>query len=326
MMPSSTGTGSDHKHRSVLLDAAVDYLVVSPSGRYIDGTFGRGGHSRLILSRLDEEGRVLGIDKDPQAVAVGRELADSDPRFDIAHGSFAALDQEMADRGWAQVEGVLLDLGVSSPQLDDASRGFSFMKEGPLDMRMNPHQPPSAADWLNTADEKDIADVIWRYGEERFSRRIARAVVRQRQDNPLRTTRELAELVAGAVPKKDKHKHPATRTFQAIRIFINRELEDLEAGLVAAVEALAPGGRLVVISFHSLEDRVVKRFMRDLARGPQLPRGLPVTADQSETPFRLVSKALKAESEEISENVRARSAVMRVLEKRATDASEGGRP
>lgn len=326
MMPSSTGTGSDHKHRSVLLDAAVDYLVVSPSGRYIDGTFGRGGHSRLILSRLDEEGRVLGIDKDPQAVAVGRELADSDPRFDIAHGSFAALDQEMADRGWAQVEGVLLDLGVSSPQLDDASRGFSFMKEGPLDMRMNPHQPPSAADWLNTADEKDIADVIWRYGEERFSRRIARAVVTQRQDNPLRTTRELAELVAGAVPKKDKHKHPATRTFQAIRIFINRELEDLEAGLVAAVEALAPGGRLVVISFHSLEDRVVKRFMRDLARGPQLPRGLPVTADQSETPFRLVSKALKAESEEISENVRARSAVMRVLEKRATEASEGGRP
>ena len=326
MMPSSSSAGGDHKHRSVLLESAVDYLVGSPAGRYIDATFGRGGHSRLILSRLDKAGRLLAIDKDPEAVQVGQSLAAEDGRFEIAHGSFAELDRELAARDWEQVDGVLMDLGVSSPQLDDASRGFSFLREGPLDMRMNPQQPPSAADWLNTADEKDIADVIWRFGEERFSRRIARAVVTRREEAPLRTTRELAELVAAAVPKKDKHKHPATRTFQGIRIFINRELEDLEAGLNAAVESLAPGGRLVVISFHSLEDRLVKRFMRDLARGPQLPRGLPVTAEQTETPFRLVSKALKAESEEISDNVRARSAVMRVLEKRPGNTDKGERP
>lgn len=326
MMPASGSTGGDHTHRSVLLDSAVDYLVGSPSGRYIDATFGRGGHSRLILSRLDASGRLLGIDKDPEAVQVGQALAAEDDRFDIAHASFAELDQEMAKLEWPHVDGVLMDLGVSSPQLDDASRGFSFLRDGPLDMRMNPAQPPSAAEWLNSADEKDIADVIWRYGEERFSRRIARSVVARRQEAPLQTTRELAELVAAAVPKKDKHKHPATRTFQGIRIFINRELEDLEAGLEAAVNRLAPGGRLVVISFHSLEDRLVKRFMRDLARGPQLPRGLPVTAEQTETAFRLVSKALKAESGEISENVRARSAVMRVLEKRPENTDKGERP
>lgn len=325
MIASRESAGSDHQHRSVLLDTAVDYLVTSPSGCYVDGTFGRGGHSRLILSRLDDAGRLLGIDKDPEAVAAGRALVNEDTRFEMAHGSFAALDRQLADQGWSQVDGVLLDLGVSSPQLDDASRGFSFMRQGPLDMRMDPGQPPSAAEWLNTADEKDIADVIWRYGEERFSRRIARSVVARRQEAPLETTRDLAELVASAVPKKDKHKHPATRTFQAIRIFINRELEDLEAGLNAAVEKLAPGGRLVVISFHSLEDRLVKRFMRDLARGPQLPRGLPVTAEQTETAFRLVSKALKAESGEVSENVRARSAVMRVLEKRPQETREGER-
>lgn len=326
MTPSDGSAVGDHQHRSVLLDSAVDYLVGSPSGRYIDATFGRGGHSQLILSRLDEAGLLLGIDKDPEAVKAGQALAGADARFDIAHSSFAQLDREMANRGWHEVDGVLMDLGVSSPQLDDASRGFSFLRDGPLDMRMNPQQPPSAAEWLNTADEKDIADVIWRYGEERFSRRIARSVVARRQEAPLRTTREFAELVAGAVPKKDKHKHPATRTFQAIRIFINRELEDLEAGLAAAVDGLAPGGRLVVISFHSLEDRLVKRFMRDLARGPQLPRGLPVTADQTETPYRLVSKALKADSDEISENVRARSAVMRVLEKRPQSTDKGERP
>jgi len=211
----------------------------------------------------------------------------------------------------------LMDLGVSSPQLDDASRGFSFMRDGPLDMRMNPQQEPSAAQWLAEADEREIADVIWRYGEERFSRRIARLVVERRQEQPIETTRQLAELVAEAVPKKEKHKHPATRAFQAIRIFINRELEDLEAGLAAAVDRLAPGGRLVVISFHSLEDRLVKRFMRDLARGPKLPKGIPVTAEQEESGFQLIGKASKANEQEITENVRARSAVMRVLERKA---------
>ncbi|MGM0953855.1 MAG: 16S rRNA (cytosine(1402)-N(4))-methyltransferase RsmH [Pseudomonadota bacterium] len=304
------------EHRSVLLDAAVDYLISDDSGRYVDATFGRGGHSRLILSQLATDGQLLGIDKDPQAIETARELADTDQRFSWYHGSFAELDQALEQQSWPQVNGVLMDLGVSSPQLDDASRGFSFMREGPLDMRMNPEQAPSAAQWLATADEKDIANVIFHYGEERFSRRIARLVVERRQEEPIETTRQLASLVAEAVPKKEKHKHPATRTFQAIRIFINRELEDLESGLKTAVQRLAPGGRLVVISFHSLEDRLVKRFMRDLARGPKIPKGVPVTADQEESGYRLIGKASKASEQEIDENVRARSAVMRVLERK----------
>lgn len=309
-------------HRSVLLDQAVDLLVVRPGGRYIDGTFGRGGHSRLILDRLDENGRLLAVDKDPEAVRFGEQLAGEDDRFAIYHGSFAGMAEAAAEQGWTagSLAGVLLDLGVSSPQLDDPDRGFSFMSNGPLDMRMDPTRAPSAADWLNSADEKDIADVLWTFGEERFSRRIARLVAEQRQEEPLRTTRELANLVSRAVPRKEKHKHPATRTFQAIRIFINRELEDLEQGLEAAIQLLAPGGRLVVISFHSLEDRIVKRFMRNQARGPQLPRGLPIAAVDEQTPFRLVGKALQASEREVAENVRARSAVMRVLERRPDEA------
>lgn len=308
-------TGAGFSHRSVLLGSAVDYLVGDPAGKYVDGTFGRGGHSRLILGRLGDSGRLLGIDKDPEAIRTAQEMAADDSRFDYFHGSFAELDAAVSGAGWESVNGVLMDLGVSSPQLDDASRGFSFMREGPLDMRMNPLQSPSAAEWLATADERDIADVIFRYGEERFSRRIARRVVERRQEAPIETTLQLAALVSEAVPKKEKHKHPATRTFQAIRIFINRELEDLELGLKAAVDQLAPGGRLVVISFHSLEDRLVKRFMRDLARGPRLPKGIPVTADQEAADFRLIGKPGKASAGEVSENVRARSAVMRVLER-----------
>ncbi|WP_372964909.1 16S rRNA (cytosine(1402)-N(4))-methyltransferase RsmH [Marinobacter sp.] len=304
------------KHRSVLLDEAVDYLINDSSGRYVDATFGRGGHSRLILSQLAGEGRLLGIDKDPEAIRVAEELAASDPRFNWFHGSFSELAGALDSQQWPAVNGVLMDLGVSSPQLDDAARGFSFMRDGPLDMRMNPQQAPSAAQWLASADEKDIADVIFRYGEERFSRRIARLIVQRRGEEPLETTRQLAELVAEAVPKKEKHKHPATRTFQAIRIFINRELEDLEVGLKVAAERLTPGGRLVVISFHSLEDRLVKRFMRDLAQGPKIPKGVPVTAEQMKSSFRLIGKASKASEHEIDENVRARSAVMRVLERR----------
>lgn len=309
--------GAPPAHLSVLLEEAVDALVTQPDGRYVDGTFGRGGHSRQVLAQLGEHGQLMGIDKDPEAIAAGEQLASEDRRFSVCHGSFAELDRFVADAGWSGITGMLLDLGVSSPQLDDAERGFSFMRNGPLDMRMNPQQSPSAAEWLNTAKEKDIADVIWRYGEERFSRRIARAVVERRVEEPLATTRELAELVSAAVPKKEKHKHPATRTFQAVRMFINRELDDLEAGLKVAVDLLEPGGRLVVISFHSLEDRIVKRYMRDLARGPQLPRGLPVRADQAESDFRLVGKAIKAETEEVTDNVRARSAVMRILERRS---------
>ncbi|WP_431474744.1 16S rRNA (cytosine(1402)-N(4))-methyltransferase RsmH [Marinobacter sp. KM021] len=304
------------RHRSVLLDEAVDYLINDSAGRYVDATFGRGGHSRLILGQLDAQGSLLGIDKDPEAIQVAKELAAEDGRFSWYHGSFSELSQALDSQQWPAVQGVLMDLGVSSPQLDDAARGFSFMRNGPLDMRMNPQEGQSAAQWLATADERDIADVIWRYGEERFSRRIARLVIARRQEEAIETTRQLAELVAEAVPKKEKHKHPATRTFQAIRIFINRELEDLEVGLAAAVERLAPGGRLVVISFHSLEDRLVKRFMRDLARGPKIPKGVPVTADQERSEFCLVGKASKANEQEITENVRARSAVMRVLERR----------
>ena len=304
------------RHRSVLLDEAVDYLINDPAGRYVDATFGRGGHSRLILGQLDAQGSLMGIDKDPEAIQVAKELAAQDGRFSWYHGSFSELSRALDSQQWPTVQGVLMDLGVSSPQLDDAARGFSFMRNGPLDMRMNPQEGQSAAQWLATADERDIADVIWRYGEERFSRRIARLVVARRQEEAIETTRQLAELVAEAVPKKEKHKHPATRTFQAIRIFINRELEDLEVGLAAAVERLAPGGRLVVISFHSLEDRLVKRFMRDLARGPMIPKGVPVTADQERSEFCLVGKASKANEQEITENVRARSAVMRVLERR----------
>lgn len=318
--------GYQSLHRSVLLDQAVELLVVEPEGRYIDGTFGRGGHSRRILLQLGEAGRLLAVDKDPEAVRFGEQLAAEDGRFVVYHGSFAEMDRAAARQDWqaGSVSGILLDLGVSSPQLDDATRGFSFMSDGPLDMRMDPTQSPSAADWLNTADEREIADVLWTFGEERFSRRIARAVVMQRQEEPLRTTRELAELTSRAVPRKEKHKHPATRTFQAIRIYINRELEDLEAGLKQAVELLAPGGRLVVISFHSLEDRIVKRFMRDLARGPQLPRGLPVTAAEQQTPFQLVGKALRASDEEVAENVRARSAVMRIIERRGASPAMAG--
>ncbi|MCK0165530.1 16S rRNA (cytosine(1402)-N(4))-methyltransferase RsmH [Marinobacter sp. S6332] len=307
--------GAEFSHRSVLLDSAVDYLVSDPAGKYVDATFGRGGHSQLILGRLSASGQLLGIDKDPEAIRVAKEFAATEPRFSHFHGSFAELSRAVSEAGWEQVNGVLMDLGVSSPQLDDASRGFSFMRDGPLDMRMNPQQSPSAAQWLAYADESEIADVIFRYGEERFGRRIARSIVERRKEAPIETTLQLAALISEAVPKKEKHKHPATRTFQAVRIFINRELEDLEAGLQGAVDRLAPGGRLVVISFHSLEDRLVKRFMRDLARGPRLPKGIPVTAAQEASDFRLIGKASKAGAGEVSENVRARSAVMRVLER-----------
>lgn len=310
-----TDRGATLVHRPVLLDESVDALVGAPGGRYIDGTFGRGGHSRRILQRLNEQGRLLAFDKDPEAIRVAQTLAEEDARFTWYHGSFAEAAQAMAQLGWETVDGVLLDLGVSSPQLDDPSRGFSFLRDGPLDMRMDPRQSPSAAEWLASADEQEIADVIWRYGEERFSRRIARLLVQRRQEAPLCSTRQLADLVSEAVPRKERNKHPATRTFQAIRIFINRELEDLETCLRDCAERLAPGGRLVVISFHSLEDRLVKRFMRERVQGPRLPRGVPVTAAQEQTEFRLPGKARRAGDSELDENIRARSAVMRVLER-----------
>jgi len=312
-----TAAGADaYVHDAVLLEEAVAQLQVRPDGRYVDGTFGRGGHSRAILKQLGPDGRLLGIDKDPVAVEAGQALAAEDERFAIRRGSFAALASHIQAMGWSEVDGVLMDLGVSSPQLDDPERGFSFMRQGPLDMRMDPDSGESAAEWLAHADEKDIADVIWRYGEERFSRRIARSVVRVREEEaPVATTAELANLVADAVPKREKGKHPATRTFQAIRIHINRELADLEDALDAAVDCLAVNGRLVVISFHSLEDRIVKRFMRDKSRGIPAPRGVPVQARDEQMPYRVSGKALKAGQDEINANARARSAVMRTLER-----------
>lgn len=303
-------------HRSVLLQEAVDALITNADGLYVDGTFGRGGHSREILRRLGPKARLLVIDKDPQAIAVAQELQREDARVVVAHGSFAELDVRVRELAGAEaVQGVLLDLGVSSPQLDDAARGFSFNKDGPLDMRMDPTSGISAAQWLATAQEEEIARVLFEYGEEKFSRRMARAIVAARTHTEIVSTLQLAEIVKQANPAWEKHKHPATRAFQGIRIFINDELGDLQRALRAARDVLLPDGRLVVISFHSLEDRMVKEFMRREARGDEFPRGVPVTQAQLNPTLRLVGKARKAQALELEGNVRARSAVLRIAEK-----------
>lgn len=309
----------EFKHITVLLNEAVDALVQDKSGFYIDGTFGRGGHSSLVLNQLGSEGRLMGIDKDPQAIAHADDLFSEESRFSIAHGSFAQLQEFVEARGLAgQVDGVLLDLGVSSPQLDDAERGFSFLNDGPLDMRMDPTSGESAADWIARADETEIADVIYTYGEERFSRRMAKAIVTKREEEAITTTAQLAKIIAEANPAWEKGKNPATRAFQGIRIHINRELEDLESCLDQALEMLRVGGRLVVISFHSLEDRIVKRFIRQHVKGDEhLPPGIPFTNDMLKIRLKNVGKAVKASAKETDENVRARSAIMRVAEKTA---------
>lgn len=307
---------SKTEHFSVLLRESVEALVWDEAGFYIDGTFGRGGHSRAILQRLKQDGRLLAFDKDPQGVAAGHKLESEDSRFAIVHESFAALAQEAERYGVAgRVAGILLDLGVSSPQLDQADRGFSFMQDGPLDMRMDTSRGMSAADWVNSAPEEEIARVLFEYGEERFSRRMARAIVAERRQTPFTRTRQLAEVITAANPKWERDKHPATRAFQAIRIEVNNELKDLEQALTAAVTALQPGGRLVVISFHSLEDRIVKRFVKQEARGQVFPKGLPVTEDQIAHRLRIIGKTVKASEEELQLNIRSRSAIMRVAEK-----------
>lgn len=290
-------------------------------GCYVDGTFGRGGHSAAILGRLGVAGRLLAFDKDPDAVAAAQRRFGEDPRFRIVHGSFTMLRRIVAEeQRLGRVDGVLLDLGVSSPQLDEAARGFSFQSEGPLDMRMDTSAGETVAEWLAHAAEEDIVRVLFEFGEERFARRIARAILARRAEAPLATTRELAELVADAVPTRERGKHPATRTFQALRIHINKELDELDDVLAQALQVLAPGGRLCVISFHSLEDRRVKRFMRDHSRPPPppkgAPRGLPIV-----TPpplLRAVAKAVRAGAEEVARNPRARSATLRIAER--TDA------
>ena len=309
---------SGFNHITVLLDEAVEALAVRPDGCYLDGTFGRGGHSRLILQKLGPQGRLLGFDKDPQAIATGQALAAEDGRFLIVQRSFAEMGAEVAERGLAgKVSGVLLDLGVSSPQLDDPQRGFSFMNDGPLDMRMDPSQGVSAAEFVNTATREEIARVFKEYGEERHAWRMAGAVVDRRESKPFERTADLAEVLKVANPAWEKGKNPATRTFQGLRIHVNNELGDLEAGLEAALESLEIGGRLVVISFHSLEDRIVKQFMRKLVKGESdnLPRDLPIQHVAFVPKIKIHGKALTASDKELKANPRSRSAVMRVAEK-----------
>jgi 16S rRNA (cytosine1402-N4)-methyltransferase len=307
---------ADSQHITVLLNEAVAALVTDTSGFYVDGTFGRGGHSALVMQQLSADGRLLGIDKDLAAIATANARFADDARFSIAHGSFAELAQLVAARGMTgKVAGVLLDLGVSSPQLDEAERGFSFMQDGPLDMRMDQTRGQSAADWVNTASEDDIIWVFREYGEERFAKRMARAIIAERQKTPFTRTKHLAEVIKEANPAWEKGKHPATRAFQAIRIQVNSELTDLDSVLEQAQAVLAPGGRLVVISFHSLEDRAVKRFIRRQELGDPVPKGLPIRDDQLNKRMRSLGKAIKASDEEVNANVRSRSAVMRVAEK-----------
>ncbi len=304
------------QHETVLLEAAVAALLVSDTGFYVDGTFGRGGHSRRILQGLQPEGRLLAIDKDQEAIRVARAELGADMRFEVVQGSFSRLAEWVAVKGMTgRVSGVLLDLGVSSPQLDEAQRGFSFSQDGPLDMRMNPEEGQSAAQWLASASEEEIADVIYRYGEERFSRRMARAVVEQRKLQPITTTLQLAEIIKQANPAWEKHKHPATRAFQGIRIHINRELEDLQSVLQQALDVLCVGGRLVVISFHSLEDRIVKQFINEQATGDDYPAGVPGQYADLNPRLKKIGKAVKADDEEVRLNPRSRSAIMRVAQK-----------
>jgi len=304
-----------YEHRTVLLSEAVDALQVRPDGIYVDATFGRGGHSREILRRLGPQGRLLGIDRDPEAIASGELLAKEDARFAVAHGEFVALSAQVDARGWrGRVNGLLVDLGVSSPQLDDPARGFSFMREGPLDMRMNPQAGESAAEFLAKAGAEELEKVFSELGEERFSRRIAQAIVRARASRPLQTTTELAELVAASIPKRELGKNPATRVFQALRIHVNRELDQVADLLAQVPDVLAPGGRLAVISFHSLEDRIVKRFIQYHERGPEIPRGMPMPAQAYVPRLRAVGKAIKPSDAEVDANPRARSAILRVAE------------
>lgn len=303
-------------HRPVMLREVIEALMVKPDGFYVDATFGRGGHAAAMVARLDARGRLLVIDKDPQAVAVARDLFGADERVILRQGSFADMPRFVEACGRiGRVDGVLLDLGVSSPQLDDPARGFSFRGDGPLDMRMDPGAGVSAAQWLATVSEAELTAVLFEYGEERFAKRIARTILHVREASPILTTGQLAAIVARAVPTRERGKDPATRTFQAIRIAINNELDDLKACLAQLPNMLASGGRMVVISFHSLEDRIVKHFIRNAEQGPRLPRGLPVRGGPAPGVVRRIGKAQHATEEEVAANPRARSAVLRVAER-----------
>ena len=304
-------------HLSVLLKETVDGLNIHEDGIYIDGTFGRGGHSRHVLSQLGENGRLIAIDRDPQAIEAAKQFAD-DPRFQIVHGGFGQLAEYVTELGLkGKVNGVLLDLGVSSPQLDDAERGFSFLRDGPLDMRMDNSQGQTAAEWIAKAEIEDMAWVFRTYGEEKNSRHIARCIAADRDEKPFLRTKDLADLIARITKNKERNKHPATRVFQAIRIYINSELEQIEQALEGAVSILAPEGRLSVISFHSLEDRMVKRFIRKNSQGESVPHGLPITEAEINKSRKLKSmgKAMKPSEIEIEQNPRSRSSVLRVAQR-----------
>lgn len=291
-------------------------LNLQPDGVYVDATYGRGGHSAEILDRLGPDGRLLALDRDPQAIAAARARFADDKRFVAIPGRFSMLDQYIDKRGLTgRINGMLFDLGVSSPQLEDPKRGFGFQQHGPLDMRMEPDTGVSAAHWINSARAQEIASVLFEYGEERFSRRIARAIVRERERQPIATPAQLADIVSHAVPRREAKLHPATRTFLAIRVFINQELEELRTVLPQAVQALAAGGRLAIISFHSLEDRIVKRFMREQVKGSELPPGLPLPVRQFEPRLKIIGKPIRPSAAEIKRNPRARSAILRIAER-----------
>ncbi len=303
-------------HQPVLFQQVMDALRLRTDGVYMDCTFGRGGHAEAVLDRIGSAGILIGLDKDPEAVASGIKLAEQDARVRIHRGSFSVLEQvAKAEDVFGKVDGILFDLGVSSPQLDTPGRGFSFRHDGPLDMRMDRDAGPSAAEWVNSARETELARVLKLFGEERYARRIATAIGRERRVQPITTTRRLADIVASAIPTRERDKDPATRTFQAIRIHINRELEDIQQALDQVLDVLAAGGRLVVISFHSLEDRLIKRFMRDQARGDWLPRELPVPNSALKPRLKVIGKPIRASEAEVARNPRARSAILRVAEK-----------
>ena len=307
---------SNSAHVPVLLGPVLEGLAIKQDGNYVDGTFGRGGHSRAILERLNTHGRLIAIDRDPQAIASAPADLTNDPRIELVRSDFAELATCLEERGIkGQVDGLLFDLGVSSPQLDEAERGFSFLRDGPLDMRMDPDSGISAADWLQSVEEATLKQVIYKYGEDRDAPRIARAIVTARDNDRILTTLQLANIVAAVVPAHARKKHPATKTFQAIRIFINDELGQIESALQQSIDVLRQGGRLCVISFHSLEDRIVKRFMRDASRESEQYRGMPDVPAEFRPKMKLIGKAISATAEEIAVNVRARSAHLRVAER-----------
>ena len=316
-------SNAEYQHITVLLNEAVDALAIREDGIYVDGTFGRGGHSRLILSRLGSQGRLIVFDKDPQAIEAAQKLAEQDGRVTVVHDGFSSFQTTLDKLGIEEIDGALFDLGISSPQIDDGARGFSFRFDAPLDMRMDPTRGMSAAEWIATASEQDLHEVIKNYGEERFSRQIARAIVAQRTESPIDTTRKLAQLVAQNVRTRERGQDPATRTFQAVRIFINRELEEVEAVLPQVMGRLKQGGRLAVIAFHSLEDRIVKQFVKKYSQHPPLPRWAAVKeADLPLPPLKAVGKAIKPGVEETASNPRARSAVLRVAERTGGEIAE----